>query len=65
MEMFTSFLSWCVQKHNSKMNIEDVIIGDDTFALIMLDHVHFLKQKGLLQTIVTNLSVERALCISH
>ena len=44
-----------VQKHNKKMNVKDVTTGTDTFVLLMLDHLCYLRQKGMLQTIVTKL----------
>ena len=45
----------CVQKHNREMNVEDIIIGEDTFTLLTPEHLQYLKQKGFLQTLVTKL----------
>ena len=36
------------------MTVKGITIGDDTFALIMPDLLHFLKQKGFLPTTLTN-----------
>ena len=47
----------CVQKHNKEkdMTIKDVTMATDTFTLLMPDHLCFLHQKGLLETIAAKL----------
>ena len=42
----------CLQLHNSGLTIENVMMAADTFALLSQDHLHFLWQQNLLETIL-------------
>ena len=42
----------CLQLHNSQLSIENVTMAADTFALLSQDHLHFLQQQNLLETIL-------------
>ena len=55
MEMLLPFFLKCLQRHNREMNVDDVAIGDGTIGLLMPDHLCFLRQKGILQTMLTKL----------
>ena len=42
----------CLWLHNSGLTIENVMMAADTFALLSQDHLHFLWQQNLLETIL-------------
>ena len=42
----------CLRLHNSQLSIENVTMAADTFALLSQDHLHFLWQQNLLETIL-------------
>ena len=42
----------CLQLHNRQLSIENVTMAADTFALLSPDHLHFLCQENLLETIL-------------
>ena len=42
----------CLRSHNSQLSIENVTMAADTFALLSSDHLHFLCQQNLFETIL-------------
>ena len=45
----------CLQLHNNELTIENVTMAADTFALLSQDHLCFLCQQNLLETILQKL----------
>ena len=45
----------CLQLHNNELTIENITMAADTFALLSQDHLHFLWQQKLLETILEKL----------
>ena len=45
----------CLQLHNNELTIENVTMAADTFVLLSQDHLHFLWQQNLLETILQKL----------
>ena len=45
----------CLQLHNNELTIENIMMTADTFALLSQDHLHFLWQQNLLETIFQKL----------
>ena len=43
----------CVQNYYREMNAEEIARKEDTFAVHTPGHLHFLRHKGFLKTIVT------------
>ena len=62
--VYLHFIIRCVQEYNVDMNVKDITIGDDTFALLSTDHMHFLKHNRLLQTLVAILKSSKSSVLS-
>ena len=45
----------CLQLHNNELTIENITMAADTFALLSQEHLHFLQQQNLLETILEKL----------
>ena len=52
MEMFISIWRYHACSYISQLAIENVMMAADTFALLSQDHLSFLRQQNLLETIL-------------